>query len=183
MFAARRARRLQVLLQDHGHAVQEFVDRARALSRSQWVTPRGDGKWTPAQETRHVILAYEAFLRELNGGTSMRLRGNVVSRRVWRLFGLTSILWRKRIPVAVRAPREVRPEAVTQGPDQLLPELQRRAREFDELFATLWRTTPKRKVTHPFFGKLSLDHGIRFACVHIRHHAAFLPPPTQGIRS
>lgn len=162
---------------DHQAAVLEFVERAKTLSAEQWLRPRAPGKWTPAQETRHVILAYEQFIRELAGGTPVRLRGNPWKRRLWRLIGLNSILWRKRIPVAVRAPREAVPEWETTNATDLLPLLRQRADEFDATYAAMCERDPGRCVTHPFFGALSLDHAIRFISVHTRHHAAFLPAP------
>lgn len=183
MFARHTEQRLGALLTDHIDAVREFVERANAVSGPKWLTPRAEGKWTPAQETKHVILAYEAFVRQLTVGTPMRLRGNALKRRVWRLIGLTSILWRKRIPVAVNAPREVRPEPITSGPDELLPELRRRAEEFDLAFAHAWRHEPRRRMSHYMFGTISLDQGIRLVSVHTRHHAAFLPRPLQDSRT
>ena len=176
MSAARGEARLEALLRDHRAAVREYVERASAVEIGRWLVPRAEGKWTPAQETRHLILAYEAFCRDLSGGAKMALRGTAARRLVWRLLGLTSILWRKRIPVAARAPREARPEWEPTPCAQLLPQLQRCATEFDELFTRVWRTEPKRRVTHPFFGTLTLDHAIRLSSVHTRHHAAFLPP-------
>ena len=179
MFTRHTERRLETLLTDHVAAVREFVDRATAVSNPRWLVPRAEGKWTPAQETQHLILVYEACLRQLTEGTQMRLRGNALKRRIWRLIGLNSILWRKRIPVAARAPREVRPEDVTSGPDRLLPELRRRAGEFEVALARAWRNEPRRRMTHHMFGTLSLDQGIRLVSVHTRHHAAFLPPPAK----
>lgn len=175
MQPSRRERQLERRLKDHRAAVREFLDRAHALNDTQWLTPRAEGKWTPAQETRHIILAYESFRRELEGGTSMRLRGNPWKRRVWRWIGLTSILWRKRIPVAVKAPREARPEWESTPSTELLPQLLRRAEEFDAAFADKWRTEPGKRVTHYMFGSLSLDQAIQLVSVHTRHHAAFLP--------
>jgi uncharacterized damage-inducible protein DinB len=182
MFAERRERRLERLLEDHMHAVDEFVGKAEALKQGQWLTPRAEGKWTPAQETMHVILAYEVFLRELSGGAPMALKGSPWKRRLWRLIGLTPILWRKRISVAVRAPRETRPDLTTACAEELLPQLRRRAEELDASFAVNWRSNPRKRVTHFTFGELSLDQAMRLVAVHTRHHAALLPaPPFQEI--
>lgn len=174
----RRERRLQALIHDHRAAVREFVDRANAIAAAQWLTPRAEGKWTPAQETRHLMLTYEAFSRDLSGGGQMRLRGNRWKRALWRAIGLASILWRKRIPAAVRAPREARPEWESTPRAELLSDFQRRTDEFDELFARIWRNEPRRRVTHPMLGACTLDQVIRLSSVHTRHHAAFLPSRT-----
>jgi uncharacterized damage-inducible protein DinB len=167
--------RLQQRLADHQAAVVEFITRARAIPEHRWVTPRAEGKWTPAQEARHLVLTYEAFLRDLRTGEHMQLRGTPWRRRLWKLIGLASIIWRKRIPRAVRAPREARPDWESASASTLLPELLRRTEEFEAVFADTWSGEPRRRVTHPFFGAITLDEAIQLAAVHTRHHAAFLP--------
>lgn len=170
-----RDRQLERLLLDHQEAGREFLERATALPDSAWLTPRAEGKWTPAQETRHLILAYEAFTRDLSGGKPMGLRGTPMKRLIWRLIALPPILWRKRLPAGVRAPREARPEWEVTPRADLLPQFLKRAADFHALFALTWHAEPRRRVTHPYFGGLSLDHAIRMSAVHTRHHAALLP--------
>jgi hypothetical protein len=175
-----RERRLQALLLDHQAAVREFVNGALALPEAAWLVPRAEGKWTPAQETRHLVLTFDAFTRDLSGERRMGLRGTAWRRLLWRAVGLSQILWRRRIPVAVRAPREARPEWEETPREVLLAELRERAARFDALFAESWRHDPQRRVRHPFFGGLSLDHAIRLSSVHTRHHAAFLMRSTSS---
>jgi hypothetical protein len=177
-----RRARLDSLLEDHAHAVGEFLTRAEAIEAHHWLTARAEGKWTPAQETQHIILTYGEFLRQLRESTPCRLRGTALQRILARLIGLTSILWFKRIPVAVRSPREVRPDATTAPATELLATLRRRTEDFETSFAAIWRSEPGRRMSHPLFGSLSLDHGIRFVTVHTRHHAAFLPQPASRHR-
>ena len=172
-----RDHRIQSLIGDHQAAVRDYLLKAQAIPESGWLTPRAEGKWTPAQETRHLILAYEAFSADLRGERKMGLKGTPLRRALWRLFGLTSILWRRKIPVAVRAPREARPDWETTPRDPLLLELRERAEQLDAVFAETWRADPRRRVTHPFFGDLKLEHAITLSAVHTRHHAAFLPVP------
>lgn len=169
-----RERRLEQLLSEHADAVAEYLERARAIPETRWLLPRGEGKWTPAQETRHLVLYYQAFNADLNGLARMALKGTALQRIQWRLFGLTQILWRQRIPVAVRAPQEARPEWDETPRDQLLAQLGERTREFGDLFTDRWRAEPRRRVRHPWFGDLKLDHAMRMSIVHTRHHAAFL---------
>jgi hypothetical protein len=171
-----RARRLDALLADHRTAVHEFLVRDRAIDGAHWLTPRAEGKWTPAQETQHLILAYQEFLRQLREDRPMRLREGLVGRVIARVYGLPSVLWRKRIPVAAHAPREVRPTWVDEGADVLIPRLEHLAEEFERDFRLTWFNEPKRRMSHYWFGKLSLDQGVRFVTVHTQHHAAFLPP-------
>jgi len=168
-----RAHRLDALLSDHAAAVREFVAAARRASH-RWLTPRAEGKWTPAQETQHVVLSYREFLRQLSDTTPMRVRTGVVRRRVARLVGLTSILWRKRIPVAVNAPREARPPWIETPPEDLIPVLEALGRDFEQQFRRTWHAEPRRRMSHYIFGTLTLDQGLRLVTVHTRHHAAFL---------
>jgi uncharacterized damage-inducible protein DinB len=170
-----RERLLASRLADHQASLREYIAKARGVSPDRWLTPRAEGKWTPAQETRHLVLAYDAFLRDLAGTGKMGLRGTPFKRRLWRLIWLTLLLWRKRLPVGARAAREARPEWETTGPDALLFELNARALELEAALSRAWRDEPDRTLTHPYFGDLTLDQSLQMLTVHNRHHAAFLP--------
>jgi len=172
--------RLTDLLTDHANAVRAFVERASAIDVNRWLRPRAEGKWTPAQETKHVMLVYQLFLRQLIDGTPVRLRGTRVSRAIWRLIGLRPILYLGRIPMSVDAPREVRPESVTSSSREMIPELEGIADSFASAFTHAWRHVPGSVMMHPLVGKMSLDQGMRFLCVHTRHHTAFLPQPSPS---
>src|SRR3954467_10524381 len=111
------------LMTDHRAAVDELFERAGAVVPSRWSVPRGPGKWTPGQEVRHVVLAYQAFTRDLRGGAPMRLVGTWWKRIIWRTIGLTAILHFKRIPAAARAPREARPTEESGTVAEVLDEL------------------------------------------------------------
>ena len=105
----------------------------------------------------------------------MRLKGTPLLRRIWRTVGLTWIMYRGRIPRAVRAPREVRPEPESGSREALLSELANEIAAFETEFTACWSARPTTTVRHPFFGELSLHQAIHLAAVHTRHHAAFLP--------
>lgn len=167
--------RWQFLLDDHSASVREFCARAEGVGEARWLVPRAEGKWTPAQETRHLILAYEAFLRDASGVGKMQLRGSALKRKLWRWVGLTVILWRKRIPVAARAPRESRPEWEPAPASELLPLYRQRATEFAEAITRLQKSEPRRTFTHPYFGEIAIEQTLTLVAVHNRHHAAFLP--------
>lgn len=164
-------------LTDHRAAVLEFVARARAIQADRWLLPRAEGKWTPAEETRHLVLTYHAFIADLKGERTLRLKGTPLLRRIWRLVALPIILYGRRIPRAVRAPREIRPDGETGERDALLLELQRAVADFEGVFVEISRANPGKSLTHPFLGELNLRQAIRLAAVHTRHHAAFLPAP------
>jgi hypothetical protein len=55
------------LLRDHATAVQEFIAVASQVRGEAWHTPRAPDKWSPAQETQHLTLPMQAFVRDLRG--------------------------------------------------------------------------------------------------------------------
>jgi uncharacterized damage-inducible protein DinB len=169
--------RVDDLLDVHRDAVHEFFTRAAQVSPARWDVPRAPGKWSPAQEVKHIVLSYEAFTRDLGGGEPMKLVGTRWKRLLWRVLGLTSILWLKRLPKGARAPREARPPEGAIDQETLLAELRARTDEFEIVFREAWETAPARKLTHPYFGGLTLTDALELARVHTRHHAAVLPPP------
>ena len=172
---SRREKRLADRLEEHRAAVREFIDRAAAIHAARWLSPRAEGKWTPAQETRHVILSYDAVLDQLSGGPPMRVRTKPLGRWLARIVGLGSILYRRKIPMAVNAAREVRPEWEAAPSSELLAQLADRAARFEALLVERRRAAPGTRLTHYLFGRLTLDQCIRVMAVHTRHHAAFLP--------
>lgn len=168
--------KLASLLQDHANAVDEFFHRAAGVTSGRWNLPRAEGKWSPALEVKHVILAYEAFIRDLEGGEPMKLVGTRFKRMLWRAVGLTMIIRGKRLPRGARAPRESRPGEGEHDQQALLNEFRDRTTRFESRYREVWQRTPGRTVTHPYFGQLDLVDAMKMCTVHTRHHAAVLPP-------
>jgi hypothetical protein len=164
------------VLAAHAAAAEEFAARAAAVPAERWREPRAPGKWSPAQETHHIVLAYEVLLRELRGGRGMRLRLSSWQRLLLRWLVMPRLLRTGRFPRGVGAPRELRPSERTAEQGALVGRLRRHATEFASVMARTEETTPGRKLTHPFFGSLSLAETVRMCEVHVRHHAAHLPP-------
>lgn len=166
---------LDGMFREHRDAVSYFVSRAQLVPADRWLVPRAEGKWTPAEETRHIILSYEAMAADLRGERQMAPRTRGWRRLLARAVGLTSILWWRRIPRPVRAPREVRPPEERGSRAELMAELDRAVGEFERVFADAWEHRPRQTLAHPFFGGISLRQSMTVAVVHTRHHAAFLP--------
>ena len=165
---------LDRLLASHRSAADEFLAAAVRVAPARWNTPRGAGKWTPGQEVTHVALACAAFTRDLRSEAQMGLIGTRWKRRLWRAIGLTSILHLRKLPGGARAPREARPTDVPSDRATLLASFRETVREFEAVFAGVWSTIPGKRLTHPYFGTLSLRQSITVSEVHLRHHAAFL---------
>ena len=163
-----------------GTATNDFADRAAAVPPERWREPRTDGKWSPAQETHHLVLTYEVLLRELRGGRGMRLQLQSWQRLLLRWLVKPRLLRSGRFPRGVRAPREIRPSERVPDQEPLVARLRRHAAEFAAVVDRTRQTAPGRHLTHPFFGSLSLEEAVRMCEVHVRHHEAKLPPPGGG---
>lgn len=158
-----------VVIASHRRAVSAFVDAARAVPPSQWATPRAPGKWSPAQVTEHVTLAYEQSGRMLHGsftGSAMPWYQQLLARRL----GLPSILKRGDFGKGpFQAPDFLRPSASPSSSVTLLARLEAAAHDLE---ATLAQASDARRVRvdHPIFGRLPLANLVRFLVVHTNHH-------------
>jgi len=167
-------RPLAGLLADHDAAATEFLELAASVSPDDWHVPRAPGKWTPAQETKHLILGYEAFVRDLRGEGRLRVRGRWWQRRLWRWVVLTRIFARGEMVRTAPAPREVRPAERPGDKEALLADFRRAVSTFRTTIVETQRTSPRRCVTHPYFDALTLSQLLRLCAIHTRHHAGFL---------
>jgi hypothetical protein len=72
----------------------------------------------------------------------------------------------------VPAPREIRPS--TSGPPRDLA-LASLSRALDRFGAASADPSARRRLTHPYFGRLRLDRFHRLLALHTRHHGEQLP--------
>ena len=168
--AAAADQRWQAAAREHEAAVRAFVETAEQLPPERWNAPVAPEKWSPAQITEHLALAYEAMMRELSGGGAMAPRAAGWQQRLLRWFLLPHILFHRKFPSGARAPRETRP--AEGNPDQAaalarLRDVADRAQR--ELIETERRGT-KQVMTHPYFGAISALRALRFSAVHVQHH-------------
>ncbi|MGH7662686.1 MAG: DinB family protein [Gemmatimonadaceae bacterium] len=166
-------REWEVARGSHAAAVSEFVSAATALPENAWHAPRAEGKWSPAQITEHLSLAFAAALSELDGGRGVRMRGSRLRRLLLRRLLLPRLLTGATFPAGVRSPSEARPGDVTASRREGLDRMTLLARRFEEQ-ASRSSGRDAMRVTHPYFGALPALQGLRFSAAHIRHHKAQL---------
>jgi hypothetical protein len=159
---------------EHRIALAQLVDAAERVPATSWTTPRAPGKWSPGQVVEHLALTYEVLLRELRDGEGMRVRMPGWRSSVLRWIVLPHVLFHRKIPPGVRAPREIRPADEAPPVDATLRRLRLRAEEFeDELDRA--RRAGGGQLTHPFFGRVGPVKALRFCAVHAEHHGRQLP--------
>jgi hypothetical protein len=171
--AARRAEAVAL----HEAAVTEFAAAARIVARdaARWDAPLAEGKWSPAQITLHLIMAFEAVGRELDGGPAMALRTKRWHRLVLRFTIQRRLLRGGVFPGGARAPREARPPVPTEDAASLIARFEQLASELMARVNTLHAADPRARLTHPYFGALPLHETVYISARHVQHHRGQLP--------
>ena len=165
---------LTAVIVEHCAVVREFVHLAAALTHEQWNTPRAPDRWTPAQETAHVILTYRGFTAELRAGPEVdatAFPGHPELRR----SVLPRILGDNWFPIGGTAPAYTLPVERPGPQETLLTDLVRSAGEFEDALQGAAQLRPDRFSRHPCFGALTLGELLRLSVEHTRRHPGFLP--------
>jgi hypothetical protein len=157
-------------VEEHRTALAALLDTAETLSDAAWKQPWAPGKWTRAQVVEHLALAYEAALRELATGETVRPKLTGMRQKVARWIVLPHILFHRSLPLRARSPRETRPP---EQPTARKAEVLRRIRELGERYELEMdraRRDGGGSLTHPYFGRLKPVKAMRFVAVHVEHH-------------
>jgi hypothetical protein len=165
---------VQATLDDNRTAVSAFVTAARAISQSAWSTPRAPGKWSPAQVTEHVAIAYEVSRSIVNGQYSGGAPPRVL-RPVIRTLFLRPVLKAGRFTRRGKAPAPFQPSSSPGSVADVTARLNNAAAAFQRDIAAA-AAAGRTVIDHPFFGRLSLADYSRLQAIHTRHHAQQLWP-------
>jgi DinB superfamily len=155
----------------HRSASAAFADAAKAVAPGAWHLPRAEGKWSPAQITDHLIQTYDVLLRELQGGSGMRVRTRFLQRMFLRLTLMPRLMRGARFPERVPAPPEIRPTGAP-GQQDGIALFRRRAAELEATAQQVLAQVPRARLTHAYFGPSSVANGVLFCARHIEHHRA-----------
>jgi len=159
--------RLERALAEHREAVEHYAARAAAVPPEAWAIPPAADAWSPAQITEHLVMVFDAAATELAGGAGIRPRLTPAWRLFWRWTALPWILSGRPFPRRVKTVREARPDVVDHPREVSIDRLGRAAATLEQAARS---AGPEQRVTHPFFGRLSLPRAIQFSVSHVRHH-------------
>jgi hypothetical protein len=160
----------------HGSAVSSFATAAEAVEPAEWHLPRAAGKWSPALVTGHLIRSYEVLMDELAGGAGMRILLPAWKRLFLRLTLMPRLLRGDGFPRRVPAPREIRPTDAPPDPPSGAALFRQRAREFETAVQNARSRQPPARITHAYFGTVSLAEAVLFCARHVEHHQTQLRP-------
>lgn len=159
----------------HDDAAERLARTAENVDPREWLVPRAEGKWTPAQVVDHLSRVYDVVTREVEGGPGMKLRMTFPRRMILRLLFLRRILRGGYFPEGAPAPYETRP-------GQGIPDQAAAIAEFRALAATFAAAAAKAhdsggrvRITHAYFGTAPVDKATLLCARHIEHHQKQLP--------
>lgn len=172
--------RWEAAADEHRIALATYLEAADRVPPAAWSLPRAPGKWSPAQITEHLALAYEAGIRELGGGAPMASRAPAWRQKLLRWVVLPHILFHRSFPLRAPSPREIRP-GETSAPDRrvALGRLRELAERFEHELDRA-RRAGGGHLTHPYFGTVPPLKGMRFFAVHLDHHRAQVEEATAS---
>lgn len=159
----------------HQRAVVGYLASAAAVPAWNWDVERPDGKWSAAAITQHLTLGFRAFEQDVRGGPPMQLRLQGWKLLFARWKYMRRILADGQFPNGARAPRETRPGGDMLPQRESLAQLQLAAASYEQQILTAHQTSPTTKLTHPYFGSVSLAEALFISAKHIEHHLEQLP--------
>jgi hypothetical protein len=168
---------IETAIADNRAAVDEFIATARAINPTVWMTPRGEGQWSPAQIVEHLALVYE-YSRNVVMGTA----GKGIPRLLQpllRRFVVDSTLKAGKFTRKGKAPGIFQPSPMPPAPaEDLIARLGAAVNGFEAGIRS-GHPEARHAVRHPYFGSVPTTDFVRLQAIHARHHRAQLPasPP------
>jgi hypothetical protein len=153
-------------------SVAEFLDRARRVDLAGWSRSPASDRWSPAQITEHVALAYEHTRGLLSGDRQSGLPR--LLRPVVRFFYVRPVLRTGKFPPRGKAPPPFRPTGSPAPADSLCQRLETAARGLETDLERLL-AEGRDSLEHPIFGRVPSSDVLRFQAYHTAHHRQQLP--------
>jgi len=156
-------------LESNRMAVAEYVAAAIDVSMSKWAEPRSPGKWSPAQVTEHLAVAYELGSQIVDG--TIELPG---WKPPWFLRPLIRTLTRATVLRTGKFPKATTSAAfepsLRPGPRHVVCERLRRASDSFEQRADDRVRAGLIMLQHPYYGRFAIEEYVRVQAYHTLHH-------------
>lgn len=154
-------------------AVADFAAAAERIAEERWAVPVQPGKWSPAQISDHVTVAYDLSLKALQGNFPGRTAPRLLRPLINRFF-LQPVLRNGAFAKKSKAPGIFKPDETPRPRAEAIARLRAASGAFE---AALERQAAGGGTTidHPFFGAVPIGDYLRLQEIHTRHHRAQLP--------
>ena len=162
---------IETAIADNRAAVEEFVAAARGVDAASWNTPRGEGKWSPAQIAEHLAIVYE-YNRKVILGTAGK-GAPAFLQPLARWFIVTKTLKAGAFTRKGRAPGIFQPTSTPAAATAILTRLANAVSGFENDIRS-GHPEGRHTVAHPFFGRLPTTDYLRLQAIHARHHRSQL---------
>lgn len=170
---------IAALLREHRDAIAAFAQHVSAFSEAETQTPRAEGKWTPAQETRHLALTCRVFARAITTGEDIALCVSPERSRELYQRVVPRVLAGGWFPRGGISPEVAVPGDAIPSTPLAIGDLTQANGEFDGAVAAAYASNPTTRTMHPFFGPMLLPELVSFLTAHVNHHRSLLPLPTN----
>lgn len=154
----------------HQRVMQDMVSAAESVPADRWTTPRAEGKWSPAEVLEHVSLAYHVMSNELAGGPPMRIKTKAWQRLLLRFTMVPKIMRGDGFPSGARSPKEIKPATANANQREAIDAFKKRAADFDVAVARAQDSGRRVRLTHAYFGAMTLVDSVTLLARHLEHH-------------
>ena len=154
----------------HLEATRDVIAAAQRIPPDQWMTPRAEGKWSPAEIVEHLNLAYDALLRDFAGEGGMKIRTKLWQRILLRFTLLPKLMRGEPFPPNARAPRETRPATANRDQAAAIAAFAQRSARLDAAAADAIANRRRIRLTHAYFGRSPVPEAILLCARHLQHH-------------
>lgn len=158
---------------EHTEVVSEFLGAIDQMPAERWHRAPRPHKWSAATLANHVCVTYAYGRDAATTGKGMRLLVPRPAAWAARTFILPRLLASRKFPRGAEAPVEVRPDVANASLLTQAEAKRQLTERADEALAALdlaARERPALRITHAYFGPLSLLQTLRMVNAHTRHH-------------
>ena len=169
-------RRWAAAINEHDEVLADFTAHLQRVQPHHWWLSTKAGKWSPAEEALHVVIAYElgsGAVAMPSGLGGMRLLVSPVRAWLSRQLLLPLMLMTKQFPRGAKAPAEVvpsLPEAANLSAAAMSERLAGSARLTVVALQRSDTSEGSRRFVHAYFGPLDSLTTLRLLSAHTRHH-------------
>jgi hypothetical protein len=160
---------LNAAIAENQGRVNDFIAVAKSVG-GMWNAPVRPEKWSPAQVSEHIHIAYLESTDVVNGVAQRFPKFPGLLRWVARMMAFDQVMKTGGKFRPVKTFKDFNPSNIPANPDEAAARIRAASAAFEQAI----RGVNASAVNHPLFGKLALPEYVRFQGYHTLHHQAQL---------